>query len=525
MSATLEMTTIPEEKPELVNVEPHKSLMQKIARGGYSPAECLAELIDNSLDSLLEGFDQELISRGVIEVSLPIRRGSITVKDNGLGMSEQDARKCLILGASSKRNALGMYGLGLKGAAIALGGKFTVASSPMNGNEEYRVVYDEEDWKETDGWHVPFWKSAKLRVSTHGTVIEIEKLRRPAYSEPEVDHLRKEIGRRYAQFIGDGRIEILINGIKAKAAKPELLEGPITFKVETEFGEITGWYGFLKRGSQIGAYGFDTYYKKRLITQYDKSFSGQHATISRLVGEVQLDFVPPQTTKRGWDTSSQEFRTAVEALTAHLKKCGALRRAHQLSAVGKLTPRAIQRTEELLDAVAQAMQTPDVLTLCPQAPFSPARRGSLGEASNDGLEDRRQVTIERRDEGTSSGTVEPSLEPAFTRTPKKTQLAERSVRIGSRSYKFRHEWKALGVDGPRKVSHFERGMLSVLSNLEHPGVGCTSDQSFYATENVAEGLSEFICQDGATWQRVAELRDTILLKTGEIQTGIKNVLD
>jgi len=511
------------QRKEFVSVEPDKSLMRKIARGGYSLPECLAELIDNSIDSILEGIEHGRFASGKIHVQVPLRGTCVSVRDDGLGMTEEEARRCLVLGASAKRNALGMYGLGLKGAGIALGGRLSITTTHIDSETEFEIVYDDEEWKVTPGWAVPFIARPKSPTIAHGTLVRIEKLRRRAYAQTEISHLARDLGSRYSPFLIDGLVRIVVNGQECKAVPPELMEGPEDLRIPTAYGEIAGWFGFLKRGSNVGAYGFDTYFRKRMVTQYDKSFFVSHPTLSRLVGVLRMDFVPPQTTKRGWDNSSPEYEAAKQAILEHLRREGILRRARELSAISKLTRSTELRKEELLDCMEKALKTPEVMSLFPEEPPSAGREGVPSDmVVRDGPTVKRRVEIEKRDPGDSTGTVIPLEEPTRTRTPKKVQLAERSIRLGRRTYRFTHEWAQLGVGAGRKDWNLDGQTLAVCSNLEHPAFDCTTDHSFYAAEDVAESLAEFICQRDAEWMRVVDLRDTLLRKAAEIQTGLKD---
>jgi len=100
-----------------IDISPHRSILNKISQTGYSIQEALSELIDNSIDARIENEP--------LKVLVNITKESITVTDNGTGMTEEQASKSIRLGFSEKQQQLGEFGLGLKTSTSFLGHGFT----------------------------------------------------------------------------------------------------------------------------------------------------------------------------------------------------------------------------------------------------------------------------------------------------------------------------------------------------------------------------------------------------------------
>ena len=101
-----------------VDITPDKSLMPKMAQTGYSFVQAISELVDNSIDARLEGEP--------LQVKVELKKDSIQVMDNGTGMTEGEAARCLKLAHSTKKGKLGEFGLGLKTACLSLGRRFKI---------------------------------------------------------------------------------------------------------------------------------------------------------------------------------------------------------------------------------------------------------------------------------------------------------------------------------------------------------------------------------------------------------------
>lgn len=513
---------------ELTDVTPDKSLMQKIGKGGYSLSECLAELVDNSLQS----FNQSLASldppSGVtIRVTIQPAEDMVRIEDDAQGMTHDLARTCFRLGASTwadTENGLGLYGIGLKGATMALGRSVVLITSTRGDSHYYRVRLDEQEWQhDTTAWQLPVETVPKTDRQEHGTLIEVRRLRRTHYSRQEIERLREDFGRRYAPFLKQSRLTLVVNGTSCTYQPPELLDNAMhRFEIPVATGKLVGWYGFLVRGSQILQYGFDTFRHGRLITQWDKIGFTPHPTHARLVGEIHMDHVPVQTNKRGWLQDSQEYVEAVESLARYLEEHGVLKKARQLSAQARLTRPVAARVQTYLDSIARALRSPSVLALAPGEPQASGTAAGVTRNPNGQIE-KAVVTVEQR--GAAENPTPPvppgTAESARERIPKKVHEVRRIIRVGDREYRFDHDFRDLGTEADYKEWGLrDDQVLQVYTNTSFPAYFATTDLPYYAASHVAEAVAEFMCGEDATTRQVNRLKSEILRNASRIHAEL-----
>lgn len=180
------------ERVEYIDITPHRSIVNKISKTGYSIQEALAELIDNAIDARIE--EQKL------EVHLTILEDQIEIEDNGTGMSKNVAQAAIRLGFSSKKEKLGEFGLGLKTATSFLGEKFWLSTKEKESNEEYNIEYDEKSWIENGSWTEFPFKVIENSSDKHGTKIIVKDLK-ITITQKLIEEVKKELEIRFAPFI------------------------------------------------------------------------------------------------------------------------------------------------------------------------------------------------------------------------------------------------------------------------------------------------------------------------------------
>lgn len=109
--------------------------------------QCIAELIDNSIDSSKDSTDEAKIN--TIKIYLPsdkeLKQGiDLTITDSGKGMTARELNNAIRAGYSGKgsQDNLGLFGMGFNIATARLGTIATVWTSTVNDDKEYGVVID-----------------------------------------------------------------------------------------------------------------------------------------------------------------------------------------------------------------------------------------------------------------------------------------------------------------------------------------------------------------------------------------------
>ena len=494
-----------------IDITPDKSLYSKMAQTGYSFVQAISELIDNSIDSRLEGEN--------LTIKIRLNKDSIEVMDNGEGMSEEDAAACLKLAHSAKVGKLGEFGLGLKTACLSLGKRFKVYTTTVSDSEKYILEFDEEDWMEStdiDWSHFPIKALKKEKPMSHGTTVKIDKLK--VRTIGRTTNLRENVATRFSPFIRSGEVEIIVNTKKCKPKELELTEEGMTeFEVEVLNMKIHGWYGLLKEGSQRGLYGFNTFRRGRLITTFDKIGFDEHPTVARIVGEVHMDDVPVTYNKREWIQESVEYIEAEKALREQLKDL--VRKARMKSSDEQVTKNVKEKTNAWLEKIAEAVLLPEIRNYA--KPNVEIGKGTdKPVAAPEGA--MRLSEIEKRDAGETEGSVKP-VGTDRERIPEKTHEKKTHViEIKGKKFKFTHEFKPLGINASWKEYNIDPSKgIEIFTNTEFPAFIATNDKPYYAAYHVAESLAEVLVKEaGEPIENIDDVKQLILRKASNLLTQI-----
>jgi phosphoenolpyruvate synthase/pyruvate phosphate dikinase len=295
-----------------VDISPHRSLLTKISQTGYSIQEALSELIDNAIDARLP--DEKL------KVSVDMTPDMIVIKDNGAGMTEEQAASSIRLGFSQKSGQLGEFGLGLKTSTSFLGKAFTLVTSPKDIGEQYILEYDEEHWLEHGDWaKYPFIVENEISENTRGTTVVIKRLK-VELTEKLLANIKNEFGMRFGPFIANGELELTFNNEACEPYKPVLLgDEKHEFTFDFNGGKASGWWGYQLSGLNQSYYGFHTYRRGRLVTTYDKIGLTPNQDIKQIFGDLHIEGIPITHDKKGFLQSSEEYKSLEAKMREYFK--------------------------------------------------------------------------------------------------------------------------------------------------------------------------------------------------------------
>ena len=216
------------------DLTPDPKVLVALTHTPLKPLDALSELIDNSIDSFqFAKRTGNEIKHPIVAVSLPSKfeiesgNGCLRIRDNGLGMSLEEAEKALKAGFSGNNpyDSLGLFGMGFNIATGKLGRCTTFITARKQDDFAIRVVIDLMSIKENRSYEVTP-EQIKKPDFDQGTMIEvsdwwpegnansgfIKKLL--AYGKPKV---RSEIGRRYASILKKNSVRIVINDESCEA--------------------------------------------------------------------------------------------------------------------------------------------------------------------------------------------------------------------------------------------------------------------------------------------------------------------
>jgi hypothetical protein len=491
-----------------IDITPHKSLMPKIGRAGYSVSEAISELIDNSIDAKYEDR--------LLHIRIILKSDYIAVLDDGKGMDEETAAKAIKLAYSEKKNQLGEFGLGLKTSCQSLGKKFTLTTTQEDSNEEYKIIFDEDEWMKNGDWTnhlMEIKKGGDKKISF--TNILIEKLRIKFYPNL-VTNIKEDLSLRFAPFIQNNEIKIFVNNSVCEPYSFELTEeDKENFEFTLSNGEkIYGWRGLLKNpggAGNKGFYGFNTFRRGRLITYYDKIGFNPHPEVRRVVGELHMDNVPVTHNKREWIKESNDYVLAEESMKKFMKPFLAKARNYETTSVidSKLT----EKMDVQLDIIAKAIKNTPELNVYATPNVIESKKTKF------------PVEIEKRERNDES-VIQEYKEPEENRerNPKKTHLKRRYLlTINGKKFKFTHEFRDLqDTETMKQVAVSEEKGIEVFTNISFPAFIATKDRIFYATLNISEAIAEIMIKEKSeSLEKINELRNLILRKTGEIMRGLE----
>jgi hypothetical protein len=336
--------------------------MEDIGATSFTVAEAIVELVANSIDARVEAEPL------VVMVQIDVAGDSLSVVDDGRGMSADILAEAVRLGVKmdkitkTKADRKGMFGLGMKTACASLGRYWAVYTRPEDTAEEHFVEFDLEQFRKNAGnkgfeWKVsvrsgPLDRRGPLADRKHGTAVIVKKLRDRA---PMVGPVLARLGEAYKPHLDNGD-QIIVNGDPASPREPQFIEGS-RHEIDLYLGSddeyhISGWVALDKKIHNDQDFGLNLYRKNQLVESWNKDWFPVHLMTSRILGDVNLDFVPTNFNKKGFQTQSVEWKLATNAMKEFLKPV--VRASREMSRGRKDAGRFARAVEGLERALGKA---------------------------------------------------------------------------------------------------------------------------------------------------------------------------
>ena len=335
----------------LVKNYPSPRLMETIGATNQNPAEAIGELVANS-------FDARYLNQPLV-VTIDMRNDQIIVTDNGKGMTSDVLEKAVCIAEDMSRyiergeGAKGHFGMGFKTSCSTLGNYYEISTRPVEGDVEYHIEFDISDYgtrpSGSDAWDVFIEDSAPLDSSPladakHGTSFVIRNLKDTSIP---VSSVLKYMGEAFKSHIERGdRITIIDDSgsYDAEPFKYEFIKGT-EIKIDEKFGpnekyHVTGWMALDSQTHNNGLYGFNIYRNDQLVERYDKTWFSAHLMTSRIIGEVNMDFLDATFYKQGVQQSSdwkyvkvhmKEYLKGIVNASRNISKKGNIHRPIELA--------------------------------------------------------------------------------------------------------------------------------------------------------------------------------------------------
>jgi len=338
---------------------PSPRLMETIGATNQSVPEEIGELVANSFDAR-RGEEK-------INVTIDLRNNEIKVIDNGKGMTLDVLEKAVCIAEDMSKHmergkcAKGHFGMGFKTSCSTLGKFYEIYTRSDTINNEYHVEFNIEDYSSrptnADAWDVEIEESARFRKSplesaSHGTAFVIKKVKDKNISLGAVYSYLGEAFKGHLET-GDTIKLIKENGEEIQAIpkvykfiEDSKIEIDEEFSVEENNSlmtcHITGWMALDSRTHNDVNYGFNIYRNNQLLEKWNKDWFKAHLMTSRIIGEVNMDFLEATFYKQGkqqsnkWALASQHMEDYLKGMVKASRDISKKGNAHDPSQVHRI---------------------------------------------------------------------------------------------------------------------------------------------------------------------------------------------
>jgi hypothetical protein len=225
------MTTT-ESSGRYFDLTPHPRILPMLGEIVLPQWRCLAELIDNSIDSFIEAQRAGApVHNPLVSVTIPTgnSHGSrLSVRDNGPGMDADTLERAARAGWTSHNpiNNLGLFGMGFNIATARLGLRTTIWTTRSGEAEWIGLEIDFEQLTRRQAFISPALTRPKPNPDLTGTEVIVERLK-PEQVEwfsrgYNRTNISKQLGKIYSSMIGPAsapigfRLELLGNQVRPK---------------------------------------------------------------------------------------------------------------------------------------------------------------------------------------------------------------------------------------------------------------------------------------------------------------------
>ena len=208
-----------------VDITPSPRVLRMLGQIDFAPWQCLAELIDNSIDAFIDQSAAGAASAGPrISIKLPseseLRSGTgvISISDNASGMPVQSMENAVKAGYSGNDpvEKMGLFGMGFNISTARMGRKTEVWTTRADDPDWTGLVIDFDELERNRTFHAPLITraktSAELEQRVHGTDIRISRLEadrvRPLIWGAGKRNTKNRLGKVYGRVMARLGIEI-----------------------------------------------------------------------------------------------------------------------------------------------------------------------------------------------------------------------------------------------------------------------------------------------------------------------------
>lgn len=215
--------------PNMLDITPSPRVLRMLGQIDFAPWQCLAELIDNSIDAFIEQQKSgEPIASPRVGVYLPAMtelekgKGEIRIEDSAAGMSLIQLQNAVKAGYSGNDpvDKMGLFGMGFNISTARLGRCTEVWTTTTESPNWIKIVIDFDVLERSRTFQIPIENIPKegqeLERPTHGTKIVISRLEsdrtKPLIWGAGKARTKKRLGKIYGRVMESLGITITYDG-------------------------------------------------------------------------------------------------------------------------------------------------------------------------------------------------------------------------------------------------------------------------------------------------------------------------
>lgn len=208
-----------------LDITPTPRILRTIGEIPFQTWQCIAELVDNSIDAFLSNMALEDCERKITVTWSSDSVGSadrtLEINDNAMGMSIDQLQNAVRAGYTSNDpiGNLGLFGMGFNIATARLGEETTILSTRSGDADWVGVQIDFQKLIDSKKFDAPIIRKAKANPDESGTQITISKLKTGILGElsNKESEIRQRLELIYTPLLSEHDITITVKGKQLRA--------------------------------------------------------------------------------------------------------------------------------------------------------------------------------------------------------------------------------------------------------------------------------------------------------------------
>ena len=207
-----------------VDITPTPRILRTLGDIPFQPWQCLAELIDNSIDAFAEAkragivLPERRVTVAWSGPDVPASSRTIEIQDSGTGMTISQLQNAARAGYSSNDpiNNLGLFGMGFNIATARLGEKTRLLSATSDSESWIGIEIDFAALIGAKNFSAPLVNEPKKVYGETGTRIVISRLKEGTYAQLRDNEagIRRQLEIIYTPMLDQVDVDIFIHGKK-----------------------------------------------------------------------------------------------------------------------------------------------------------------------------------------------------------------------------------------------------------------------------------------------------------------------